>query len=104
MNISINSSRYGPLLSEINALLPTGTRVIMTIYTNQDGSDIVSDSNGVAFENRIFSSISYQYPIDSELGFLTISFDNGTHIKINDDAVNYWYFIQQSSTGIMPLV
>ena len=104
MSISINTTRYEKFLSEVNALLPTGTRVIITIYNDQAGTSIANDVNGSPLQSKQFSSLAYQYPTEAEAGFITLTFSDDSVFKLNDGDESFWYFINEASTTIEQFV
>jgi hypothetical protein len=104
MSISINSTRYSNFISEVNTLLPTGTRVIITVYKDQAGSVVANDVNGIPVLEKQFSSLSYQYPTDSEPGVFSITFSDGCVFTINDGDEDNWYFINETPAGIVQFV
>jgi hypothetical protein len=104
MSISINTDRYSKFISEVNTLLPTGTRVIVTIYKDKAGTQKATDVNGSPYENKQFASLAYQYPTESEPGFITLSFNDESVFKLNDGDETHWYFINEISTEIQHFV
>lgn len=104
MSISINTPLYSKFLSEVNSLLPTGTRVMITIYNDQAGTNIVNDTNGNPLQDKQFSSLAYQYPTEGAIGFITLTFSDGAVFTLNDGDQSFWYFIKEASTEIEPFV
>ena len=104
MSISINSTLYSNFLSQVNALLPTGTRVLITIYNDQAGTNIVNDTAGNPLQEKQFSSLAYQYPTEGAVGFITLTFDDGAMFTLEDGNESFWYFINEASTTIEQLV
>jgi hypothetical protein len=100
MSISINSPLYSKFISEVNTLLPTGTRVLITIYNDQAGTSVTNDLAGNPIEAKQFSSLAYQYPTESVVGFITLTFSDGSSFSLDDGNSSHWYFINEISTGI----
>lgn len=103
MSIHINTTFYKRFIDDINFILPTGKRVMITILNGNDETSIANDNLGNPISSRQFYSISYQYPIDNIPGFLLLSFSDGSNIKVDDDNDSLYYFIGDSSSGIKPL-
>ena len=104
MSISINTTRYSKFISEVNTLLPTGTRVIIHMFSDQEGSVHMNDSNGSPINGKQFSSLSYHYPIDDAVGCIHISFDDGSSFQMNDGVEGCWFTINGISEGVEPFV
>ena len=101
--IAINSSLYQQLLADINAVILQSERIVISIYSDENGSQFVNDTNGHPIDAQKFTSISYQYPTDLEDGSLTINFDDGCSINIHDNTDNYYYNVAGVTNGIAPL-
>lgn len=104
MSISINSERYSNFISKVNTLLPTGTRVIISIFIDQAGVNKAVDTNGSPVESKQFASLAYQYPSETEVGFIRLTFSDGSVFIFNDGDENHWYFINEISTEIEQLI
>jgi hypothetical protein len=104
MSISINTDRYAKFISEVNSLLPTGIRVLITIYNDQAGNEISNDLNGNPVQSKQFTSLAYQYPTETQVGFIKLSFSDGSEFKLDDGNTSHWYFINETPFGIEQFV
>ena len=104
MSISINSTRYSKFISEVNELLPTGKRVFITIFSDEAGTNKMNDTHGSPVDSKQFASLTYQYPSDTETGFIQLTFDDGSVFKLDDGNDNCWYFINDTVSGIEKFV
>jgi len=104
MSISINTTRYEKFISEVNGLLPTGTRVIITIYKDQAGTTLANDVQGNPISGKQFASLAYQYPTDAAAGFITLTFLDGSAFTLDDGDDSHWYFINSASSAIEQFV
>ena len=99
------NGRYAQIGKDIETMINLGKYIRVTIYSSENGSTIVNDADGNAFEKKVLSSIGYTYADEIVLtGFVTIKFADGSEINALDDVQQYWYTIDELSTGLMPLV
>jgi len=101
--ITINSTLYQQILADINSIILKGERIFISLYTDATGSQLVYDNDGHLIDKRMFISISYQYPTDLIEGSLTLTFDDGCFIKVNDNNDNFWYSVANVTNGIAQL-
>jgi hypothetical protein len=101
--IKINSTLYQQILADINSIILKGQRIYISLYTDATGSQFVSDNDGHLVDKKMFVSISYQYPTNNVEGELTIKFNDGCFIKVNDNNDNFWYSVDGVTNGIAEL-
>lgn len=104
MSISINSDRYSKFIFEVNSLLPTGTRVLITIYNDEAGTEVSNDLAGNPIVAKQFSSLAYQYPTETTGGFIKITFSDDSEFMLEDGDDSRWYFINETPFGIEQFV
>ena len=101
--IVINSPFYQQILADINAVILKSDRIMISIYSDENGTQFANDNEGHPIDAQKFTSISYQYPTDLEEGSLTINFDDGCSINVNDNNDIYYYTVAGVTNGIAPL-
>lgn len=92
MSIRINTTLYSTILADINAILTRSQPIQISIFKDSNGSTPIVD-------NKQFSGIGYSYPKDNADGYLEISFIDGSSIKVDDIADNYWYIVNGVTTS-----
>ena len=98
------NGRYAQIGKDIETMINLGKYIRVTIYSSKKGQVLV-DINGNAFEKKVLSSIGYTYADETvPNGFVTIKFADGSEINVLDDVQQYWYTIDELSTGRTPLV
>lgn len=109
----LNTANYDLLNTQIQEILKTGKTALITIYSDADASNIVSDSHG-PIQGRQATSVSYTKSYLDPDGnptnpFLEIKFLDGSSFtevlsdvfKTVDNEAEYWYVL---STGVVPMM
>ena len=109
----LNTANYDLLNTQIQEILKTGKTALITIYSDADASNIVSDARG-PIQGRQASSVSYtQSYLDADGNptnpFLEIKFVDGSSFtevlsevfKTVDNESEYWYIL---TTGVIPMM
>jgi hypothetical protein len=95
----LEDGEYVQFMLDVNMAVRTGP-LIISIYSDASGNNIVLDTNGNPVNNRYLKTTSYSYPyidfsgnyID---GILTCIFGDGSSFSNNDENnAAYWYSIQ----------
>jgi hypothetical protein len=109
MATQLNTANYDLLNTQIQEILKTGKTALITIYSDADASNVVSDAHG-PIQGRQAMSISYtQSYLDADGNptnpFLEIFFLDGSTFteifKTVDNEAEYWYTL---STGVIPMM
>ena len=103
--LSINTSLYAQFIADINSIITTGKRIVITIYTNAEGTelDLCKDGTTPVLE-KVFTSLQYKYPTEEELGLLLLSFEDGTEYERLDYEKEVWYTMNEVTTSITPFL
>ena len=107
---ALTNGRYNQFSVDVNATFSACVFLKVSIYTLEDASVFVLDSNSNNIDNRLISSISYAYASIDETtgqqinGTLTINFDDGSSIVVHDDVDVFWYQIHGITGSPIALV
>jgi hypothetical protein len=96
--ININNGRYKTFSEKMSDFIRAGKYVIVTFFTNAEGTSIATDTEGNQIQFRKISSISYDYPSEETTnGSLSITFmDSGTFTVV-DDVDSIWFSMDVST-------
>jgi hypothetical protein len=109
MATQLNTSNYALLNTQIEEILKTGKTALITIYSDSDATNVVSDVHG-PIQNRQAMSISYtESYLDADKNptnpFLEIFFLDGSTFtetfRTVDNENEYWYVL---TTGAVPMM
>ena len=97
--MSLNIVTYTSLTTDLNAALNTGCTPNLSLFSNAEGTTVVSDSNGAPCKDRLVASINYTEPHNvadgAQLvnGFVLVTFNDGSTATVTDNVDTVYYSI-----------
>jgi len=107
--MSFTLATYDHITSDLNAILSSGSSPIISFFSDQEGHNLFTDTNGNTFDQKTIATINYTQPHNTEdgtqvvNGFLTITFSDGTSVIITDNVDIVYYSTVRVSFHPRPL-
>jgi hypothetical protein len=95
--MSFTLATYDHITSDLNNILSRGSSPIISLFSDQEGNILFTDTNGRTHNEKTIISINYTQPHNAQdgtqlvNGYLTLTFSDGTSAVITDNVDIVYY-------------